>query len=215
MGNTEANLNTCMPYRIRRQPQEGLERDNEAASCWNNSAERSIINGNKHDNFWNGWYWSLRSLLGNHIDLRPAEERAKFGRDLVKPRSSCNRNMESRIYAIQRKADGSPNRFRKSNRYRYGFERLCMVLYRKNLQLRYGCLQPMIKAIAKMAGVEYGKRQTAGYRHARNSRLHSYDCFSITDGQLPSNAVLDISVASCIVPYVTVIPSWDETGIYV
>ena len=67
-------------------PEEGLERDNEAASYWEQFLPKDhIINGNKHDNFWEmGDTGPCGPCSEIHIDLRPAEERAKIsGRDLV------------------------------------------------------------------------------------------------------------------------------------
>ena len=67
-------------------PEEGLSRDDEAASYWEQFLPKDhIINGNKHDNFWEmGDTGPCGPCSEIHIDLRPAEERAKIsGRDLV------------------------------------------------------------------------------------------------------------------------------------
>ena len=69
-----------------------------------------------------------------------------------------------------------------------GFERLCMVLQGKTSNYDTDVFQPMLKAIAAMSGTEYGKdkQQDIAMRviadHIRTI------AFSITDGQLPSNA---------------------------
>ena len=42
-----------MPPYSKESPEEGLERDNEAASYWEQFLPKDhILNGNKHDNFW-------------------------------------------------------------------------------------------------------------------------------------------------------------------
>ena len=66
-------------------PAEGLSRDDEAAGYWEKFLPKAhIINGNKHDNFWEmGDTGTCGPCSEIHIDLRPAEERAKIsGRDL-------------------------------------------------------------------------------------------------------------------------------------
>ena len=69
-----------------------------------------------------------------------------------------------------------------------GFERLCMALQGKTSNYDTDVFQPMLKAIAVMSGTEYGKdkQQDIAMRviadHIRTI------AFSITDGQLPSNA---------------------------
>ena len=67
-------------------PEEGLERDDEAAGFWlkHVPADR-IINGNRHDNFWEmGDTGPCGPCSEIHIDLRDDEERKKLdGRELI------------------------------------------------------------------------------------------------------------------------------------
>ena len=60
-------------------PAEGLARDDEAAEIWlKHLPADPIINGNKHDNFWEmGETGPCGPCSEIHIDLRSAEERAK------------------------------------------------------------------------------------------------------------------------------------------
>lgn len=69
-----------------------------------------------------------------------------------------------------------------------GFERLCMALQQKTSNYDTDVFQPIIKEIAQMAGIQYGadaQSDIAMRVIADHIRTIS---FSITDGQLPSNA---------------------------
>ena len=67
-------------------PAEGLERDNEAAGYWEKHLPKDhIINGNRHDNFWEmGDTGPCGPCSELHIDLRSDEEKAAVpGAELV------------------------------------------------------------------------------------------------------------------------------------
>lgn len=174
-------------------PEEGLERDNEAASYWEEFLPKDhIINGNKHDNFWEmGDTGPCGPCSEIHIDLRSAEERAKTsGRDLVNHDHPQVVEIWNLVFMqYNRKADGSleplPAKVIDTG---MGFERLCMALQGKTSNYDTDVFQPMIKTIAAIAGTEYGKdkQQDIAMRviadHIRTI------AFSIADGQLPSNA---------------------------
>ena len=174
-------------------PEEGLGRDDEAASYWEQFLPKDhIINGNKHDNFWEmGDTGPCGPCSEIHIDLRPAEERAKIsGRDLINHDHPQVIEIWNLVFMqYNRKADGSleplPARVIDTG---MGFERLCMALQGKTSNYDTDVFQPMLKAIAEMSGTAYGKdkQQDIAMRviadHIRTI------AFSITDGQLPSNA---------------------------
>ena len=174
-------------------PEEGLSRDDEAASYWEQYLPKDhIINGNKHDNFWEmGDTGPCGPCSEIHIDLRPAEERAKIsGRDLVNHDHPQVIEIWNLVFMqYNRKADGSleplPAKVIDTG---MGFERLCMALQGKTSNYDTDVFQPMLKAIAAISGTEYGKdkQQDIAMRviadHIRTI------AFSITDGQLPSNA---------------------------
>ena len=173
--------------------EDGLERDNEAASYWEKYLPKDhIINGNKKDNFWEmGDTGPCGPCSEIHIDLRPAEERAQIsGRDLVNHDHPQVIEIWNLVFMqFNRKADGSleglPAKVIDTG---MGFERLCMAMQGKTSNYDTDVFQPMIKAIAAMAGTEYGKdkQQDVAMRViADHIRTIS---FSITDGQLPSNA---------------------------
>ena len=174
-------------------PEEGLLRDDEAASYWEKFLPVDhIINGNKKDNFWEmGDTGPCGPCSEIHIDLRSdAERAASSGRDLVNHDHPQVIEIWNLVFMqYNRKADGSLDSLpAKVIDTGMGFERLCMALQGKTSNYDTDVFQPLIKAIAKIAGVEYGKdkQQDIAMRviadHIRTI------AFSITDGQLPSNA---------------------------
>ena len=174
-------------------PEEGLERDNEAAGYWEQFLPKDhILNGNKHDNFWEmGDTGPCGPCSEIHIDLRPAEERAKVpGRDLVNHDHPQVIEIWNLVFMqYNRKADGSleplPARVIDTG---MGFERLCMALQGKTSNYDTDVFQPIIRVIASMAGTAYGKDpQTDVAMRVIADHIRTI-AFSITDGQLPSNA---------------------------
>ena len=174
-------------------PEDGLERDNEAAGYWEQFLPKDhILNGNKHDNFWEmGDTGPCGPCSEIHIDLRPAEERAKVpGRDLVNHDHPQVIEIWNLVFMqYNRKADGSleplPARVIDTG---MGFERLCMALQGKTSNYDTDVFQPIIRVIASMAGTVYGKDpQTDVAMRVIADHIRTI-AFSITDGQLPSNA---------------------------
>ena len=174
-------------------PQENLERDNEAAAIWGQflPADR-IINGNKHDNFWEmGDTGPCGPCSEIHIDLRSdAEREAVSGLTLVNQSHPQVIEIWNLVFMqYNRKADGSLEGLHaKVIDTGMGFERLCMALQQKTSNYDTDVFQPIIKEIAQMAGIQYGadaQSDIAMRVIADHIRTIS---FSITDGQLPSNA---------------------------
>lgn len=174
-------------------PAEGLERDDEAAGLWAQflPADR-IINGNRKDNFWEmGDTGPCGPCSEIHIDLRSDAERAAVG-GLTLVNESHPQVIEIwNLVFMQynRKADGSLDGLpAKVIDTGMGFERLCMAMQGKTSNYDTDVFQPIIKEIAKMSGTEYGKdvqKDIAMRVIADHIRTIA---FSITDGQLPSNA---------------------------
>lgn len=174
-------------------PAEGLDRDNEAAGYWEQYLPKDhILNGNKHDNFWEmGDTGPCGPCSEIHIDLRSDEERAAVsGADMVNKDHPQVIEIWNLVFMqFNRKADGSleplPAKVIDTG---MGFERLCMALQGKTSNYDTDVFQPIIKVIAGMAGTTYGtdKQQDIAMRviadHVRTI------AFAITDGQLPSNA---------------------------
>lgn len=172
---------------------EGLERDNEAASYWEKHlpAER-ILNGNLKDNFWEmGDTGPCGPCSEIHIDLRSEEERAAIpGRDLVNGSHPQVIEIWNLVFMqYNRMADGSlielPAKVIDTG---MGFERLCMALQGKTSNYDTDVFQPIIKAIGAISGKEYGAdAQTDIAMRVIADHIRTIS-FSITDGQLPSNA---------------------------
>nr|WP_129731776.1 alanine--tRNA ligase [Parabacteroides goldsteinii] len=174
-------------------PAEGLSRDDEAAGYWEQYLPKDhIINGNKHDNFWEmGDTGPCGPCSEIHIDLRPDEERAaKSGAEMVNKDHPQVIEIWNLVFMqFNRKADGSleplPAKVIDTG---MGFERLCMSLQGKTSNYDTDVFQPIIQVIAAATGTKYGenKQQDIAMRviadHIRTI------AFSITDGQLPSNA---------------------------
>ncbi|WP_165154451.1 alanine--tRNA ligase [Parabacteroides sp. ZJ-118] len=174
-------------------PAEGLDRDNEAAGYWERYLPKDhILNGNKHDNFWEmGDTGPCGPCSEIHIDLRPDEERAAVSGAVMvnKDHPQVIEIWNLVFMQFNRKADGSleplPAKVIDTG---MGFERLCMALQGKTSNYDTDVFQPIIKVIAGMAGTTYGtdKQQDIAMRviadHIRTI------AFAITDGQLPSNA---------------------------
>ena len=173
-------------------PSEGLERDDEAASFWEQHLPKDhIINGNKHDNFWEmGDTGPCGPCSEIHIDLRSDEEKAQTpGRELVNHDHPQVIEIWNLVFMqYNRKADGSleplPARVIDTG---MGFERLCMALQGKRSNYDTDVFQPLIQAVSAMAATPYGadpQKDVAMRVVADHIRTIA---FSITDGQLPGN----------------------------
>ena len=174
-------------------PDEGLERDNEAAGYWEQFLPKDhIINGNKHDNFWEmGDTGPCGPCSEIHIDLRPDEEKAKVpGKDLVNHDNPLVIEIWNLVFMqYNRKADGSLESLpAKVIDTGMGFERLCMVLQNKKSNYDTDVFQPIIKEISNISGKVYGKdKDTDEAMRVIADHIRTL-VFSIADGQLPSNA---------------------------
>ena len=172
---------------------EGLERDNEAASYWEQHLPAAhIINGNRHDNFWEmGDTGPCGPCSEIHIDLRSDAERAETdGLTLVNQSHPQVIEIWNLVFMqYNRKADGSleplPAKVIDTG---MGFERLCMALQGKTSNYDTDVFQPLIKAIGKIAGKHYGDDARCDIAMRVVADHIRTIAFSITDGQLPSNA---------------------------
>lgn len=173
--------------------EEQLDRDDEAASYWEKYLPKNrIINGNKKDNFWEmGDTGPCGPCSEIHIDIRPDSERATVdGLTLVNQSHPHVIEIWNLVFMqYNRKADGSleplPARVIDTG---MGFERLCMAVQGKLSNYDTDVFQPLIRRIGEVSHATYGEdgRKDVAMRviadHVRTI------AFSITDGQLPSNA---------------------------
>ena len=174
-------------------PDEGLERDNEAAAIWAKHLPADhILNGNKHDNFWEmGDTGPCGPCSEIHVDSRSEAEKAALpGRELVNKDHPQVIEIWNLVFMqYNRKADGSleglPNKVIDTG---MGFERLVRTLQGKQSNYDTDVFQPLLKAIGEVCGCAYGqdeKRDIAMRVVADHIRTIA---FAIADGQLPSNA---------------------------
>ena len=173
-------------------PEEGLSRDDEAASIWAKHLPADhILNGNKHDNFWEmGDTGPCGPCSEIHVDSRPAEERAKVpGRELVnKDHPQVIEIWNIVFMQYNRKADGSLEPLaKKVIDTGMGFERLVRTIQGKTSNYDTDVFQPMLKKIGAICGCQYGKDEKTDVAMRVIADHIRTIAFAITDGQLPSN----------------------------
>ena len=174
-------------------PDEGLSRDDEAAEIWEKHLSKShIINGNKHDNFWEmGDTGPCGPCSEIHIDLRPEEERkAVPGAELVNKDHPQVIEIWNLVFMqYNRKADGSleplPAKVIDTG---MGFERLCMALQGKRSNYDTDVFTPLINKIGELSGKRYGEESHTDVAMRVIADHVRTIAFSIADSQLPSNA---------------------------
>ena len=186
--------------------EEGLKRDDEAASYWAKHVPADhIINGNKHDNFWEmGDTGPCGPCSEIHVDSRTPEEKAQVpGRELVNKDNPQVIEIWNIVFMqYNRKADGSleplPMHVIDTG---MGFERLVRMLQDKHSNYDTDIFQPIIKEIEAISGKKYGFTTPTGENGEGKDEQEKIDiamrvcadhlravAFSIADGQLPSNA---------------------------
>ncbi len=172
---------------------DGLSRDDEAAGYWSRHLPEShIINGNKHDNFWEmGDTGPCGPCSEIHIDLRPDSERELVsGRDLVNHDHPQVIEIWNLVFMqYNRKADGSLESLpAKVIDTGMGFERLCMALQGKTSNYDTDVFTPLINRISQLSGFEYGKNPKVDVAMRVISDHIRTISFAIADSQLPGNA---------------------------
>ena len=188
-------------------PEENIPRDDEAAQYWAKHVPADhIINGNKHDNFWEmGDTGPCGPCSEIHVDSRTPEQRAASGisgRDLVNKDDPQVIEIWNLVFMqFNRKADGSLEKLSMNViDTGMGFERLVRMLQGKHSNYDTDIFQPIIKAEQQLTGLKYvtfEEEQDAPITKEQDDinvamrvcadHLRAVS-FSIADGQLPSNA---------------------------
>ena len=173
--------------------EENLVRDDEAASFWAKHVPADhIINGNKHDNFWEmGDTGPCGPCSEIHLDSRTPEEKAKVpGRELVNKDDPQVIEIWNIVFMqFNRKADGSLEPLSMNViDTGMGFERLVRALQGKHSNYDTDIFQPIINEISRLSGKEYGKTEEVDVAMRVIADHLRAVSFSIADGQLPSNA---------------------------
>ncbi|MBR1593960.1 MAG: alanine--tRNA ligase [Alloprevotella sp.] len=172
---------------------DGLGRDDEAAGYWAKHVPANhIINGNKHDNFWEmGDTGPCGPCSEIHLDSRSEAEKAAVpGETLVNKDNPLVIEIWNIVFMqYNRKADGSleklPMHVIDTG---MGFERLVRALQGKTSNYDTDVFQPILKKIGELSGRTYGENeQTDIAMRVIADHLRAIS-FSIADGQLPSNA---------------------------
>ena len=172
---------------------EGLERDDEAAGYWAKHVPADhIINGNKHDNFWEmGDTGPCGPCSEIHLDSRTPEEKAKVpGRELVNKDDPQVIEIWNLVFMqFNRKADGSLEKLSMNViDTGMGFERLVRALQGKHSNYDTDVFQPIIHEMESLTGLKYGEKEETDIAMRVIADHLRAVAFSIADGQLPSNA---------------------------
>ncbi len=187
-------------------PEDGIPRDDEAAKYWAKYLPVDhIIDGNKHDNFWEmGETGPCGPCSEIHVDSRSDEEKAQIpGRELVNKDNPQVIEIWNIVFMqFQRKSDGSlsPLSMHVIDTG-MGFERLVRMLQGKNSNYDTDIFQPTIKEIERLSGKKYGFTTPSGENGEATTEQEKIDiamrviadhmravAFSIADSQLPGNA---------------------------
>ncbi len=188
-------------------PEENIPRDDEAAKYWaKHVPEDHIINGNKHDNFWEmGDTGPCGPCSEIHVDSRTPEQKAasgKSGRELVNQDDPQVIEIWNLVFMqFNRKADGSLEKLSMNViDTGMGFERLVRMLQGKHSNYDTDVFQPIIKAEQEITGLKYTTFEEESVspisKEQDDINIAMRVCadhlravaFSIADGQLPSNA---------------------------
>ena len=188
-------------------PEENIPRDDEAAKYWaKHVPEDHIINGNKHDNFWEmGDTGPCGPCSEIHVDSRTPEQKAasgKTGRELVNQDDPQVIEIWNLVFMqFNRKADGSLEKLGMNViDTGMGFERLVRMMQGKHSNYDTDVFQPIIKAEQDITGLKYftfeEEQVNPVSKEQDDINIAMRVCadhlravaFSIADGQLPSNA---------------------------
>lgn len=173
--------------------EDNLERDDEAAGFWEKHVPANhIINGNKHDNFWEmGDTGPCGPCSEIHLDSRTPEEKSNTpGRELVNKDDPQVIEIWNIVFMqFNRKADGSLEPLSMNViDTGMGFERLVRAIQGKHSNYDTDIFQPIIRKIGDLSGLRYGKDEQVDVAMRVVADHLRAVAFAIADGQLPGNA---------------------------
>ncbi|MCU0455579.1 MAG: alanine--tRNA ligase [Bacteroidales bacterium] len=174
--------------------EEGVPRDDEAFSYWNNcfpDPVNRILEGSKKDNFWEmGETGPCGPCSEIHVDIRDEKERASVpGYMLINTGHPQVIEIWNLVFIqYNRKADGSletlPARHVDTG---MGFERLCMVVQKTKSNYDTVIFQALIAELSVVTGKKYGADPAIDVAMRVVADHLRAVAFSIADGQIPSN----------------------------
>lgn len=174
-------------------PEQGLDLDHESLEIWKQYLpENHIIYGNKKDNFWEmGDTGPCGPCTEIHVDCRSAEEKAAMsGASLVNQDHPQVIEIWNNVFIQFNRVKGGDliPLAAKHVDTGMGFERLVRVLQGKDSNYDTDIFMPTIAKVAQITGKSYtgtdSKKDIAFRVLADHIRAI---CFTIADGQLPSN----------------------------
>ncbi len=173
-------------------PEESLDIDIEALKHWSKHLpEEQILMGSKKDNFWEmGETGPCGPCSELHIDIRSDEERkVNDGAKLVNKDHPLVIEIWNLVFIQHnRKADGRLEKLPQQHvDTGMGFERLCMVLQKKQSNYDTDLFLPIIQKIAEITNIPYRKDNRSDIAMRVVADHLRTLAFSIADGQIPSN----------------------------
>ena len=172
--------------------EENLERDQEAFNFWTKVIDKDrVIDGSKKDNFWEmGDTGPCGPCSEIHIDLRDDKERKKInGKSLINQDHPLVIELWNLVFIqYNRKANGDLEHLPKKHvDTGLGFERLSMVVQKKQSNYDTDIFQPVIQELSRISGKKYGVKEEVDVALRVIADHLRAVSFSIADGQIPSN----------------------------
>ncbi len=175
---------------------DGTSPDNEAVDIWKKYVDEDrILYFDKKDNFWEmGDTGPCGPCSEIHFDIRSDEERAASpGKDLVNMDDPLVIEIWNLVFIqYNRKADGQlvelPAKHIDTG---MGFERLCMILQKKQANYDSDLFAPYISYLQEKTGIKYtgdytGDNMTDIAMRVVTDHIRAV-AFTIADGEMPSN----------------------------
>ena len=172
--------------------EDGLEEDKESIKIWQTLLDKDrILLASKKDNFWEmGETGPCGPCSEIHIDLRSNAERNQIdGKTLVNRDHPQVVEIWNLVFMqFNRKSNGSLEKLPEMHvDTGMGLERLAMALQGKKSNYDIDLFQSLIQKMQSLSNKPYGKQESDDIAHRVIADHIRTICFSIADGQLPSN----------------------------